>query len=178
MYVVHVLWLRIDIKIAACVCDQLTMTTAAKSCWICHSFNIAWYEPPKYLVVVDKRHDVICFQIVVPRGPYQAKGLLLSCIRDRNPCLFFEPKILYRSAVEEVPVGDYEIPLSQAEVIVEGEPLLCAVTRKYVYMYICAVLLCLWPPELLKCKALVKMHLPVLWGLIPVCLWFGRFSCS
>ena len=28
-----------------------------------------------------------------------AKGLLLSCIRDRNPCIFFEPKILYRSSV-------------------------------------------------------------------------------
>ena len=31
-----------------------------------------------------------------------AKGLLLSCIRDKNPCIFFEPKILYRSAVEQV----------------------------------------------------------------------------
>lgn len=59
-------------------------------------------------------------KVVVPRGPIQAKGLLLSCIKDRNPCIFFEPKILYRSSVEEVPTGSYEIPLSKAEVIVEG----------------------------------------------------------
>lgn len=59
-------------------------------------------------------------RVVIPRGPTQAKGLLLSCIRDPNPCIFFEPKILYRSAIEEVPVGDYEIPLSKAEVVMEG----------------------------------------------------------
>ena len=35
-------------------------------------------------------------KVVIPRGPIQAKGLLLSCIRDKNPCVFFEPKILYR----------------------------------------------------------------------------------
>lgn len=35
-------------------------------------------------------------KVVIPRGPIQAKGLLLSCIRDANPCVFFEPKILYR----------------------------------------------------------------------------------
>ena len=34
----------------------------------------------------------------MPSGPIQAKGLLLSCIRDRNPCIFLEPKILYRLA--------------------------------------------------------------------------------
>lgn len=60
-------------------------------------------------------------KIVVPRGPIQAKGLLLSCIRDKNPCIFFEPKILYRLAVEQVPVKDYMIPLSKAEVLVEGD---------------------------------------------------------
>ena len=50
-----------------------------------------------------------------------AKGLLLSCIRDRDPCIFFEPKILYRSAVEEVPVGDYELPIGKADIISTGE---------------------------------------------------------
>ncbi|KAK3096954.1 hypothetical protein FSP39_005077 [Pinctada imbricata] len=59
-------------------------------------------------------------KVVMPRGPNQAKGLLLSCIRDDNPCVFFEPKILYRSAIEEVPTGDYEIPLSKAEIVQEG----------------------------------------------------------
>lgn len=32
-------------------------------------------------------------QVAVPRGPAQAKGLLLSCIRDPNPTIFFEPKV-------------------------------------------------------------------------------------
>ncbi|XP_046848362.1 2-oxoisovalerate dehydrogenase subunit beta, mitochondrial-like [Xenia sp. Carnegie-2017] len=59
-------------------------------------------------------------KIVIPRGPTQAKGLLLASIRDDNPVLFFEPKILYRQAVENVPVGDYELPLSKAEVVLEG----------------------------------------------------------
>ncbi|BFZ24724.1 hypothetical protein BsWGS_27763 [Bradybaena similaris] len=59
-------------------------------------------------------------KVVMPRGPIQAKGLLLSCIQDNNPCIFFEPKILYRSAIEEVPVGDYLLPLSKADVVLEG----------------------------------------------------------
>jgi len=37
-------------------------------------------------------------KVVVPRGPTQAKGLLLQSIRDRNPVIFMEPKILYRAA--------------------------------------------------------------------------------
>ena len=59
-------------------------------------------------------------QVVVPRGPIQAKGLLSGCIQDDNPCIFFEPKILYRSALEDVPVGHYTMPLSEAEVMQEG----------------------------------------------------------
>uniref|UniRef100_A0A3P9I895 3-methyl-2-oxobutanoate dehydrogenase (2-methylpropanoyl-transferring) n=1 Tax=Oryzias latipes TaxID=8090 RepID=A0A3P9I895_ORYLA len=59
-------------------------------------------------------------KVVIPRGPMQAKGLLLSCIADRNPCIFFEPKILYRAAVEQVPVESYTIPLSEAEILQEG----------------------------------------------------------
>lgn len=59
-------------------------------------------------------------KIVVPRGPYQAKGLLLSCIADQNPCLFFEPKALYRRAKAMVPTGYYELPLSKAEIVQTG----------------------------------------------------------
>ncbi|CAI2309799.1 unnamed protein product [Caenorhabditis sp. 36 PRJEB53466] len=62
-------------------------------------------------------------KLVVPRGPIQAKGLLLACIRDPNPCIFFEPKILYRLAAEDVPVGDYEIPLGKAETVRTGKDL-------------------------------------------------------
>ncbi|GAQ81142.1 branched-chain alpha-keto acid decarboxylase E1 beta subunit [Klebsormidium nitens] len=59
-------------------------------------------------------------KVVVPRSPSKAKGLLLASIRDRNPTVFFEPKGLYRMAVEEVPIGDYETELGRAEVLREG----------------------------------------------------------
>jgi len=60
-------------------------------------------------------------KVVVPRGPVKAKGLLLSCIRDKNPCIFFEPKILYRSASEQVPKKDYELPIGKADILVPGD---------------------------------------------------------
>jgi hypothetical protein len=56
----------------------------------------------------------------VPRSPAQAKGLLLACVRDPDPCIFFEPKALYRSSVEEVPLGAFTLPLGAAEVVLEG----------------------------------------------------------
>jgi 2-oxoisovalerate dehydrogenase E1 component beta subunit len=58
--------------------------------------------------------------VVIPRSPSQAKGLLLASIRDPNPVVFFEPKLLYRMAVEEVSEDDYTLPLSSAEVMREG----------------------------------------------------------
>lgn len=60
-------------------------------------------------------------RVVVPRSPAQAKGLLLASIRCNDPVIFMEPKILYRAAVEQVPVGAYELPLSKAEVVKEGK---------------------------------------------------------
>uniref|UniRef100_T1JDR0 2-oxoisovalerate dehydrogenase subunit beta, mitochondrial n=1 Tax=Strigamia maritima TaxID=126957 RepID=T1JDR0_STRMM len=60
-------------------------------------------------------------KVVIPRGPIKAKGLLLSCIRDKNPCIFLEPKILYRSAVEQVPVKDFMHELGKADILIEGD---------------------------------------------------------
>ncbi|MBB3182514.1 2-oxoisovalerate dehydrogenase E1 component beta subunit [Halomonas fontilapidosi] len=59
-------------------------------------------------------------KIVVPRDPYQAKGLLLASIRDPDPVIFFEPKRLYRASVGEVPEEDYQLPIGEAEVTKEG----------------------------------------------------------
>jgi 2-oxoisovalerate dehydrogenase E1 component beta subunit len=59
-------------------------------------------------------------KVVIPSGPADAKGLLLASIRCPDPVIFFEPKALYRAAVEEVPVGDYEVPLGQAKIVREG----------------------------------------------------------
>ncbi|KAG0463454.1 hypothetical protein HPP92_019523 [Vanilla planifolia] len=56
-------------------------------------------------------------KVVIPRSPRQAKGLLLSSIRDPNPVVFF---LSQRLAVEEVPEHDYMLPLSEAEVVHEG----------------------------------------------------------
>jgi 2-oxoisovalerate dehydrogenase E1 component beta subunit len=59
-------------------------------------------------------------KVVIPSNAYQAKGLLLSAIRDPDPVIFFEPKAIYRASVGEVPEGDYEIPLGIAEVVQQG----------------------------------------------------------
>ncbi|XP_045446840.1 2-oxoisovalerate dehydrogenase subunit beta, mitochondrial [Melitaea cinxia] len=60
-------------------------------------------------------------KVVVPRGPITAKGLLLSCIQDRDPCIFLEPKILYRSATEDVPVDNFTLPIGKAQVLRQGD---------------------------------------------------------
>ncbi|CAE6434831.1 unnamed protein product [Rhizoctonia solani] len=62
-------------------------------------------------------------KVVIPRSPIQAKGLLLSAVRDPNPVIFLEPKILYRSSVEQVPVDDFELPIGKAEVLSKGNDL-------------------------------------------------------
>lgn len=60
-------------------------------------------------------------KVVCPSNPYDAKGLLISAIRDNDPVLFFEPKRVYRALKMEVPEGDYTVPLSSAKVVREGE---------------------------------------------------------
>jgi 2-oxoisovalerate dehydrogenase E1 component beta subunit len=59
-------------------------------------------------------------KVVVPANPYDAKGLLISAIRDRDPVLFLEPKRVYRAAKGEVPAGEYAVPLGKAAVTREG----------------------------------------------------------
>ena len=59
-------------------------------------------------------------KVVVPANPYDAKGLLISAIRDEDPVLFLEPKRVYRAAKGEVPEGEYAVPLGKARVTREG----------------------------------------------------------
>lgn len=59
-------------------------------------------------------------KVVVPSGPYTAKGLLTAALRDPDPVLFLEPTRLYRLIREEVPEGEYVIPLGRARVAREG----------------------------------------------------------
>src|SRR5688500_14935475 len=62
-------------------------------------------------------------KVVMPSHPYDAKGLLLSAIRDPDPVIFFEPKRVYRSIKEEVPEAEYLIPIGQAKVLNQGTDL-------------------------------------------------------
>ena len=62
-------------------------------------------------------------KVVCPATAYDAKGLLKSAIRDNNPVLFFEHKLLYRRIKEELPAGDYTVPLGRAIVRRPGSDL-------------------------------------------------------
>jgi pyruvate dehydrogenase E1 component beta subunit len=58
-------------------------------------------------------------KIVLPSSPYEAKGLLKTCIRDDDPVLFLEHKLLYPQS-GPVPEHEYTIPLGQARIVREG----------------------------------------------------------
>ncbi len=60
-------------------------------------------------------------KVVMPASPYDAKGLLISAIRDPDPVLFFEPKRIYRAFREEVPEDEYTIPIGKARIVTEGD---------------------------------------------------------
>lgn len=62
-------------------------------------------------------------KVVIPSTPYDAKGLLISSIRDNDPVIFLEHMKLYRSFREEVPEEEYTIPLGVADVKREGTDL-------------------------------------------------------
>lgn len=62
-------------------------------------------------------------KVVIPSTPYDAKGLLISAIRDNDPVIFLEHMKLYRSFRQEVPEEEYSIPLGKAEVKREGSDL-------------------------------------------------------
>ncbi|MBZ5628288.1 MAG: alpha-ketoacid dehydrogenase subunit beta [Acidobacteriia bacterium] len=59
-------------------------------------------------------------KVVCPATAYDAKGLIKSAIRDNNPVIFFEHKFLYRRIKEELPEGDYTVPLGKARVARAG----------------------------------------------------------
>ncbi|WP_267643424.1 alpha-ketoacid dehydrogenase subunit beta [Haloarchaeobius amylolyticus] len=59
-------------------------------------------------------------KVVTPSTPYDAKGLLLASIRDPDPVIFLEPKLIYRAFRQDVPTGDYEVSLGEAAVRREG----------------------------------------------------------
>jgi pyruvate dehydrogenase E1 component beta subunit len=60
-------------------------------------------------------------KVVIPSTPYDARGLIISAIRDPDPVLFCEPKRVYRAIKEEVPDGTYTVPIGEAKVLREGD---------------------------------------------------------
>ncbi|VWB46976.1 alpha-ketoacid dehydrogenase subunit beta [Burkholderia lata] len=62
-------------------------------------------------------------KVVIPSNPYDAKGLLLQAIRDDDPVIFLENKMLY-DTTGEVPDGAYTIPFGEARVVRDGKDVL------------------------------------------------------
>jgi pyruvate dehydrogenase E1 component beta subunit len=59
-------------------------------------------------------------KVAIPSTPYDTKGLLTAAIRDPDPVVFLEPKLIYRAFREDVPEGEYTVELGEAAVRREG----------------------------------------------------------
>ena len=62
-------------------------------------------------------------KVITPATAYDAKGLIKSAIRDNDPVLFFEHKALYRRIKEDLPEGEYTVPIGKARIAREGSDL-------------------------------------------------------
>jgi acetoin:2,6-dichlorophenolindophenol oxidoreductase subunit beta len=72
-------------------------------------------------------------KVAIPSTPYDAKGLLKSAIRDDNPVVFFEDKMMFATK-GPVPEEEYTVPLGVADVKREGEDLTIVATSSMVYV--------------------------------------------
>eukprot|EP00758_Cryptobia_borreli_P003512 Tbor_TRINITY_DN3796_c0_g2::TRINITY_DN3796_c0_g2_i1::g.2493::m.2493/K00167/BCKDHB, bkdA2; 2-oxoisovalerate dehydrogenase E1 component beta subunit len=78
-------------------------------------------------------------KVIMPSSPAEAKGLLLQCIAEPDPCIFLEPKILYRTAVEVVNPDHYTIPLGKGRILREGSDVTMVTYGSQVYPAIKAI---------------------------------------
>lgn len=62
-------------------------------------------------------------KVVAPSNPVDAYGLIKSAVRDNNPVLYFEHKYLYRRLKDEIPNGDFTVPIGSARIAREGTDL-------------------------------------------------------
>ncbi len=60
-------------------------------------------------------------RVLVPSGPYEAKGLLLSALNCPDPVIFLEPKRIYRTLKADIPKEYYTLPLEHARIVREGK---------------------------------------------------------
>lgn len=79
-------------------------------------------------------------KVVLPSTPYDAKGLLKTAIRDENPVIFFEDKMMYKLK-GAVPAEDYTIPLGSADVKRIGEDITFVATSSMVQVALGAAML-------------------------------------
>lgn len=70
--------------------------------------------------------------VLAPSTPYDAKGLLISAIRDDNPVMFLEHKLLYLGQAAPVPEQPYEIPIGKARIVREGTDVTVIATQAMV----------------------------------------------
>ncbi len=79
-------------------------------------------------------------KVVLPSTPYDAKGLLKAAIRDENPVVFFEDKMMYKLK-GSVPAGDYTVPLGVADVKRVGEDITLVATSSMVQVALGAAMM-------------------------------------
>jgi pyruvate/2-oxoglutarate/acetoin dehydrogenase E1 component len=79
-------------------------------------------------------------KVVLPSTPYDAKGLMKTAIRDDNPIVFFEDKMMYKMK-GPVPEGDYTVPLGAADVKRVGEDITLVATSSMVQVALGAAVL-------------------------------------
>jgi 2-oxoisovalerate dehydrogenase E1 component beta subunit len=73
-------------------------------------------------------------KVVAPATAYDAKGLIKASVRDNNPVIFFEHKALYRRVKDDVPEGDYTVPLGKASIFRKGTHLSIVTYGAMVYV--------------------------------------------
>lgn len=73
-------------------------------------------------------------KVVVPATPYDAKGLMKSAIRDENPVIVMEDKMMYKTVKGPVPAGEYTIPLGVADIKRAGTDITLVATSSMVHV--------------------------------------------
>ncbi len=116
---------------------------------------------------------------VIPSTPYDAKGLLISCIEDDDPVVFFEPKRIYngpfdgrldkpvetwaKHAASQVPDGYYTVPLGKAATIREGKDLTIIAYGTMVHVSMAAVEMAGVDAEVIDLRTLVPLDIEAIY---------------
>jgi pyruvate/2-oxoglutarate/acetoin dehydrogenase E1 component len=77
-------------------------------------------------------------KVVVPATPYDAKGLLKTALRDQNPVMFFEDKLMYAKVKGEVPEEEYTIPFGKADIKRAGKDVTIVALSRMVHAALAA----------------------------------------